>query len=318
MVIINNIYLTESSLSSSFSSYHPTYNLTSHHVEVNNYNNKQTIPPTSSSISYYQNNNLISHCIENNINYNNNQISSIYPITSYSIEVNNYNQQINNSIINPQTTINNLNYLTSSYSNEDEYYNSELININNYNISPLLYTNNDTISNISVINNCSTINDDNNYIIIDETNKYTNNNKSIIIENEKNNKNYEIVKKIGDFQFECKYGNKKLNEMEVVDREILKNQFKTFAYSARNIIFNLMSINGYKYKRNVVVECIDPYIFYYFFKEMEGAKFKKCYEKLKKNGMKKKIPCISFKFNNILPVLHNVNTWGIHSYTTNI
>ncbi|KAL9644365.1 hypothetical protein ABK040_005823 [Willaertia magna] len=111
-----------------------------------------------------------------------------------------------------------------------------------------------------------------------------------------------------DFKFECKYSNKKLCEMDIVQRKILKSQFKIFAYAVRNVIFNLMNINGYKYKRNVIVGCIDLEVFYYFFYEIEGAVFKKKYQILKKNGYKEKEPCIMFKFKNTLPVLHNVNS----------
>ncbi|KAL9652716.1 hypothetical protein ABK040_015766 [Willaertia magna] len=258
--LINNITSHGVEVNNNYNNYTTSSSstITSPFVEVNNYNNNH-LSPSSLASSYY----LINNSINNNYNNNLSPLASSYylinNITSYCVEVNNINEQINHSLNlqQQQTNINNLNLLTITHNNNEVEY-SNLINNYNNNISSLIssYFNED---NDSIRNNYNC--NDNNYIIIDESDNYIIN-RTINIEKEKTNKNnYQIVKEISDFQFECKYGDKKLNKMNEIDKKVLKIQFKTFAYSARNVIFNLMSINGYKYKRNVVVGCIDPMYF---------------------------------------------------------
>ncbi|KAL9648530.1 hypothetical protein ABK040_012644 [Willaertia magna] len=125
---------------------------------------------------------------------------------------------------------------------------------NNYILNTLINNNKDNVCYNNIKNNVINLNNISKTLSIIEVNK----NKKDSLNNNKEKKEFDIIKEMGDFKFECKYGNKKLYEMDVVQREILKSQFKIFAYAARNVIFNLMNINGYKYKRNVVIRYIDP------------------------------------------------------------
>ncbi|KAL9658040.1 hypothetical protein ABK040_012279 [Willaertia magna] len=272
---------------------------TSHHYEVNNnYFNNQNIQPTSPLFEV------------TNLNYNNQYLTSPYHKV--------YNALLGNNLLQPyiQTTlpsfeINNLNY-NNQYSTST---NSEVNN--NYILNTLINNNKDNICYNNIKNNVININNKNTTSLIIEVNK----NEIIDLINNKSKKKekkFDIIKEMGDFKFECKYRNKKLCKMDIIQREILKSQFKIFAYAVRNVIFNLMNINEYKYKKNVIVGCIDFEVFYYFFYEMDGAVFKKKYQTLKKNGYKEKELCIIFKFKNVLPVLYNVNSWGIHEYEARI
>ncbi|KAL9654012.1 hypothetical protein ABK040_014221 [Willaertia magna] len=178
------------------------------------YSIKLPLKQSSSSLYYssklinYNHNYLYYPYLNNNYNglYQNSNVSLIVEVNNNYF--NNYLQagELNNYIIN-----------NASHSVEvnNNYFNyaSQVVEVNN--------NNNKVSQNVEINSNINRNKE--NFIFIDEFNKFINNDVNANVIKNLMTIRREIIKKVDDFLFQCKYGDKKLVEMTDIERESLKS-----------------------------------------------------------------------------------------------
>jgi len=100
------------------------------------------------------------------------------------------------------------------------------------------------------------------------------------------------------------------------EQEFMSRSFRLFARCARVKINRMLKLGGIHKKTNIGCGCIETTTFQLMFQDMEGAKFFHSDRKIKRHGIRYKVPCIGYRFSNHLPVLDLFENWGSQVITS--
>ncbi|KAL9650307.1 hypothetical protein ABK040_014961 [Willaertia magna] len=86
--------------------------------------------------------------------------------------------------------------------------------------------------------------------------------------------------------------------------------WKWFSKSARCIINQQLQFRTLNNIKHLTISNCDPQVFYLGLCDNKGGKFYQWYQDVLWNGIKQRINCIQFRFNNCIPALDNFNNWS--------